>query len=110
MRIGPIVLTTLALGATCGAYAADTSPWGPAPVAERDYEKLKVVFDVTTNSPACWASVPDRASDLSILNGANPFHGKIVLVIHGDAIRLFAARNYFKYQGAHGSCTKPVLG
>lgn len=98
MRTGLIALTTFVLGATPGAYAAETSPWGPAPVVERHYEKLKVVFDVTRDSPAYLASVLDRASYLSILNGANPFDGKIVLVIHGGAIPLFAARNYQKYK------------
>ena len=98
MRTGLIALTTLVLGLSPGAFAADASPWGPAPVAERHYEKLKVVFDVTSSSPAYLASVLDRASYLSKLNGANPFEGSIVLVIHGDAIPLFAARNYPKYK------------
>lgn len=99
MRTGLLALMTLSLGLIPGAYAADTSPRGPAPVAEeRHYEKLKVVFDVTRDSPAYLASVLDRASYRSVLNGANPFEGKIVLVIHGDAVPRFAARNCRKHK------------
>ena len=98
MRAGLIALTIFILGVTPGAYAADASPWGPAPVAERHYENLKVVFDVTRDSPAYLTSILDRVSYLGKLNAAYPFDGKIVLVIHGDAIPLFAARNYRKYK------------
>jgi intracellular sulfur oxidation DsrE/DsrF family protein len=80
------------------AQADGNSPWGAAPVATRHYEKLKVVFDVTSSSPAYLASVLDRASYLSSLNGTDAFDGQIVLVIHGDAISLFGAPNFSKYK------------
>ncbi len=98
MRASLIALTIFVLGVAPGTYAADASPWEPAPVAERHDEKPKVVFDVTRASPAYLASVLDRASYLGTLNIASPFDGKIVLVIHGDTIPLFAAHNYQKYK------------
>jgi len=93
-----MILALLVLWLTSPAQADGNSPWGPAPVAVRDYNKLKVVFDVTSDSLSYLTSVLDRASHLSILNGADPFDGKIVLVIHGNAIPLFGARNYSKYK------------
>ena len=76
--------------------AANPAPWGSAPVIQQAYSKQKVVFDTTAGSTAGMMSVLDRASFLSILNGADPLDSRIVIVLHGDAIPLFAIRNYAK--------------
>lgn len=74
------------------------SPWGPASVEETRYAPGKVVYDVDSGDPSTLESLLDRASFLSNLYGADPFEGSIVLVIHGDAIELFANRNYGRYR------------
>lgn len=81
-----------------GAQAAPTAPWGTATALEKNYSRQKVVYDVTAGSVSALTSLLDRASFLSQLNGADPFENKIVLVIHGDAIPLFAIKNYAQYQ------------
>ena len=43
-------------------------------------------------------NVLDRASYFSILNEADPFDSRIVIVLHGDEIPFFAIRNYDQYK------------
>lgn len=74
------------------------SPWGGAAEIHQNYSKQKVVFDTFVGTPEKLAGVLDRASYISVLNGADPFDNKIVIVLHGDAIAFFAARNYGKYR------------
>lgn len=77
---------------------ASASPWGKAPVAETRYAPRKVIYDVVSGDPAALANVLDRASYLSALYGADPFDGAIVLVVHGDAIELFANRHHARHR------------
>lgn len=65
---------------------------GTAGVIEQVYSGQKVVFDTTTGTTAGIASVLDRASFLSILNGGDPFSNRIVVVLHGQSIPYFATR------------------
>ena len=62
------------------------------------YSKQKVVFDTTTGSLAGLTSILDRASYISQLNGADPFETKIVIVLHSEAIPVFASKNFDKYK------------
>jgi uncharacterized protein len=79
-------------------FAADAAPWGGASVIEQVYSGQKVVFDTTSGTTAGLSSVLDRASLISVLNGADPLDNKIVVVLHGDAIPFFAIRNYGKHK------------
>jgi intracellular sulfur oxidation DsrE/DsrF family protein len=56
------------------------------------------VFDTTSGTTAGLSSVLDRASLISVLNGADPLDNKIVVVLHGDAIPFFAIRNYGRHK------------
>ena len=97
MKWGVFLLPMLALAAHPGLVSADSlAPWGSAPVIQQTYSKQKVVFDTTSGSTAGLTSVLDRASLISILNGADPLDNKIVIVLHGGAIPFFAIRNYAK--------------
>lgn len=77
---------------------ASASPWGTARVEGTRYPPRKVIYDVVSGDPAVLANVLDRASFLSTLYGADPFDGAIVLVVHGDAIELFANRNHARHR------------
>ena len=87
-----------ALALSLPGLAADTAPWGSARELDIQYSGQKVVFDTTTGSIAGLTSVLDRVSYLSLLNNADPFESKIVIVIHGDAIPFFAIKNYARYK------------
>jgi len=78
------------------ADANDVAPWGSATEIQQTYRGQKVVFDTTSGSLAGLTSVLDRASLISMLNGADPLDNKIVIVLHGAAIPFFAIRNYAK--------------
>lgn len=78
------------------ADANDVAPWGSATEIQQTYRGQKVVFDTTSGSLSGLKSVLDRASLISMLNGADPLDNKIVIVLHGDAIPFFAIRNYAK--------------
>ena len=80
------------------AHAGETAPWGSAAEIEQVYSGQKVVFDTTSGTTAGLSSVLDRASLISVLNGADPLNNKIVIVLHGHAIPFFAIKNYGKYK------------
>lgn len=80
------------------ALAASNAPWGSAKEVDINYSGQKVVYDTAVNSVAQLTSVLDRASYVSVLNGADPFDNKIVIVLHGGEIPFFATRNYPKYK------------
>ena len=97
MKWSVFLLPILALTAQVGhVHANSLAPWGSAPVIKQAYSKQKVVFDTTAGSTDGLTSVLDRASFLSILNGADPLDNRIVIVLHGEAIPFFAIRNYAK--------------
>jgi intracellular sulfur oxidation DsrE/DsrF family protein len=93
----PAVLFALWFPVVC-ASGEDAAPWGQAKTLERTYSKQKVVYDVSVKTVAQLENVLDRASYLSVLNEADPFDSKIVIVLHGDEIGFFAIRNYAKYR------------
>ena len=94
-----LLALVLALWLPAVAASADSSaPWGQAKIVEKTYSKQKVVYDVSVKSVAQLENVLDRASYLSVLNDADPFDSKIVIVLHGDEIGFFAVRNYAKYR------------
>lgn len=90
-----ITLTAVLLTHTSRAVGA---PWGAAKSVEQKYSKQKVVYDAAVSSVAQMTSILNRASYLSILNDADPFDSKIVIVMHGDEIPFFAIKNYGKYK------------
>jgi intracellular sulfur oxidation DsrE/DsrF family protein len=78
--------------------AARNAPWGSAKDLDIEYSKQKVVYDTAVNTVAALTSVLDRASYLSVLNGADPFDNKIVIVLHGHEIDYFATKNHPKHK------------
>ncbi len=100
MRALPVLFIALtAILFSSALFAADAmSPWGPAKSVEQKYGKQKVVYDAAVNSVAQMTSILNRASYLSILNDADPFDSKIIIVMHGDEIPFFAIKNYGKYK------------
>lgn len=80
------------------ADANDGAPWGSATEIQQTYRGQKVVFDTTSGSLAGLTSVLDRASLISVLNGADPLDNKIVIVLHGGAIPFFAIKNYARHK------------
>ena len=97
MRVTQLFLLALSIF-TLTVQAATNAPWGTAPVVEKEYRKQKVVYDVAVSSVAALTSVLDRASHVSLLNGADPFDNKIVIVLHGNEIPFFASKNFAKYK------------
>ncbi|QKT04511.1 DsrE family protein [Ectothiorhodospiraceae bacterium 2226] len=91
-----MVFLSLSIGAATAA-AAD-APWGSAQVVEPEYAKQKVVYDVAVGSPQAMEGVLDRASFLSVLNEADPFDHRIVLVLHGQEIHYFARQNFAEHE------------
>ena len=61
---------------------------------DQDYSAQKVVYDTDSPTPEKLASVLDRASYLSMLNGADPFDTHVVVVVHGEALHAFARGNH----------------
>lgn len=92
------ILFLVALAFSLPALAAPNAPWGTAKVLDIEYKGQKVVYDAAVNSVAALTSVLDRASYLSVLNGADPFDNKIVIALHGAEIPFFAIKNYPKYK------------
>ena len=77
--------------------ASELAPWGHASVSDTTYEKQKVVFDLDSGSEEHLAILLDRTAFLRTVNGSDPFDNHIVVVIHGDAIPMFAIKNTEQY-------------
>lgn len=75
-----------------------SSPWGGATEIDQVYSKQKVVFDTAVGTVKGMAGLLDRASYMNKLNGGDSFDTKIVIVLHGDAVNLFASKNYAMYK------------
>lgn len=78
--------------------AASNAPWGSAQDLDIEYSKQKVVYDAAVRTVEALTSVLDRASYLSVLNGADPFDNKIVIVLHGNEIDYFAIKNHPRHK------------
>ena len=96
-RVAVIVALCVA-AVSMHASAESPAPWGQAKSVEKTYSKQKVVYDVSVKTVAQLENVLDRASHLSVLNDADPFDSKIVIVLHGDEIGFFAIANFAKYR------------
>lgn len=92
------ILVAAALAFSPLVLADSHAPWGTSKVIDTQYSKQKVVYDTAVKTVAALTSVMDRASYLSVLNGADPFDNKIVIVLHGDEINFFALKNFPKYK------------
>ena len=92
------ILLIVALAFSLPALADKHAPWGGAKVMDIQYSKQKVVYDTAVKTVEALTSVMDRASYLSVINGADPFDNKIVIVLHGDEIDFFAIKNFAKYK------------
>jgi intracellular sulfur oxidation DsrE/DsrF family protein len=97
MTIARALMFALALFAT-SALAGPDAPWGHAKAIEKEYSKQKVVYDVAVDSVKSLDRVLDRVSYLNLINGADPFENKIVVVLHGNEIPFFAIKNHAKYK------------
>lgn len=80
------------------AAARGSAPWGGAADLERHYEPSKVVYDVDAGDEAALGRVLDRVSYLNKVYEADPFESSIVVVVHGDAIPMFAIRRLERYR------------
>jgi uncharacterized protein len=87
------------LSALCAlAWAGDAAPWGRAQELAIEYQPRKVVFDVVAGSETELSNILDRISLLNNLYGADPFEARIVMVLHGQAIPLFAIRHVDRHR------------
>jgi hypothetical protein len=71
-------------------YASENSPWGKADVLDIDYKPAKVLYDLSSGDKQALDGLLDRIGYLYKLYGSDVFDSSIVVVIHGDAIPLFA--------------------
>lgn len=79
------------------AYAADKNmpPYGTAKVDMHKYDKnINRVYDVNYTDPQHLNALANF-----ITNVNKVVEGKVVVVLHGPEIRVFANENYEKYQG-----------
>jgi len=100
-----LLVSSLLLGTLAGATAvraaggeAPNAPWGTAKAPTIHYRPHHVLYDLTAGDEASVRNILDRASYLSKLYNADPFDSSIVIIIHGDAIKFFATRNYPRYR------------
>ena len=99
MRVMSLLMLALVLPGLCvGAQADGQAPWGHAVSLEINYQPRKVLYDVDTGSPEKLANILDRVSLLNRYYGADPFDGRIVLVLHGESIPFFAIDNLLEYE------------
>lgn len=87
-----------ALSVAMPVWANANAPWGSAKEVDTQYAKQKVVYDTAVTTTEALTSLLDRASFLSVLNGADPFENKIVIVLHGNEIAFFGTKNFAKYK------------
>ena len=80
-------------------HASENSPWGEANLLDIKYEPNKVVYDLKSGDKDYVSRVLSRAVHLqSNIYESDTFDSSIVMVIHGDAVPLFAIENLKKYQ------------
>ncbi|MFN2349312.1 MAG: DsrE family protein [Thioalkalivibrio sp.] len=91
-----LILTMLTCITLTAPLYASEPPWGRSSEMASNYSEQKVVYDLFRGGEEV-DSILDRASFLSILNDADPFDHKIVVVIHGDAIPYFAIDHYAEH-------------
>lgn len=91
-----IALASLFTLAQAGEEAP--APWGTAAPVEQAYPGTNAVYDVRTGSPEGLEDVLDHAAYLSRVSGDDPFDSHIVLVIHGDALDLFAREHFAEHE------------
>ena len=90
-------LALLLAGPGLSAQAGEPAPWGAAAPVEQDYPGLRAVYDVRAGTPAALRDVLDHAAYLSRMTDDDPFDSHIVLVIHGDALDLFARAHFVEH-------------
>ncbi|MEN8108780.1 MAG: DsrE family protein [Pseudomonadota bacterium] len=62
------------------------------------YKPLKVVYDVAVDNTSALENVLARASHLSIITGADPMEGSIIIVLHGPEVAFFVKDDYEVYK------------
>ena len=93
-----LTVTFLFLLFATSAQGAD-APWGTAKTDPRTYKPQKVLYDLISGKPSRIKNILDRVSMLQNLYGTDPFDASIVVVVHGNAIDVFATKNTEKYRG-----------
>jgi intracellular sulfur oxidation DsrE/DsrF family protein len=78
--------------------ASDDKPWGEASVMDIDYKPAKVLYDLSSGDKQALAGLLDRIGYLYKLYGSDVFETSIVVVIHGDAIPLFAIDQFKQHK------------
>ncbi len=91
-------LAGLLLLAPMSLFARTNAPWGGAQELERSHAPAKAVYDVDARDAAALGRVLDRVSYLNKVYEANPFESSIVVVVHGDAIPMFAIRHFARHR------------
>lgn len=96
-RVFPFLLAA-ALGSPALVFAENRAPWGSADVLAITYTPQKVLYDLDKGSPEELANILDRVGYLYQVTGSNPVETSIVVVIHGDAIPMFAIAQWQQYK------------
>jgi len=88
------VACVLLLAANATALADESAPWGSADSLDIKYPPHKVIYDLTTGDLEKVDFTLNRISYLSRLYKSDPFDSSIIVVIHEEALPLFAIKNY----------------
>ncbi|HHJ17100.1 MAG TPA: hypothetical protein ENJ80_10430 [Gammaproteobacteria bacterium] len=90
-RIQQVLFVILLLpGYTAQLFADESAPWGRAGVMDIEYEPAKVLYDFASGDEDDLASVLDRAGYLYKLYGSDSLDSSVVVIVHGNAVPLFA--------------------
>lgn len=88
----------LLLAYTSLLFAGDKAPWGTASVLDTKYKPDKVVYDLASGNKNDLTRLLDRISYLYKLYDSDTLDSSIVVVIHSDAIPLFAIDELKNYK------------
>lgn len=77
---------------------AVAAPWGSAKDVEKQYKPTKVVYDLSSAKAKHLGEILDRVGYLFKQYSSDELDSAIVIVIHGDAIPLFAIKHTKKYE------------
>ena len=92
-------------------YSSELAPWGAASLLDIKYKPNKVVYDLKSGDKNYVSRVLSRAIHLqSNIYESDTFDSSIVMVIHGDAVPLFAIENLKKYRDMMDRAQSSTVG
>lgn len=91
-------------------YSGEEAPRGGADSLDIKYKPARVLYDMTSGSKEDVTNLLDRISYLSTVYESDKFDSSIVVIIHGDAIPLFAIENMGKYSDLMGRANDLTVG